>query len=135
MALHHRMRCSVPGLARAAIVTLVLARCAGGTGAGSTSLHAPTAPETVVRVTAHRFAFDPAVIHVHRGVPVALDLVSLDRVHGFLAPDLGLRTDVLPGQVTRVRFVASRTGTFPFHCDVFCGPGHEEMSGVVVVDP
>ena len=26
-----------------------------------------------------------------------------------------------------VRFTAP--GTFEFHCDVFCGSGHEEMSG------
>jgi hypothetical protein len=28
-----------------------------------------------------------------------------------------------------------RAGTFAFHCDVFCGDGHEEMSGRIVVTP
>jgi cytochrome c oxidase subunit 2 len=27
------------------------------------------------------------------------------------------------------------SGTFPFHCDVFCGEGHEEMTGEIVVAP
>jgi len=26
-------------------------------------------------------------------------------------------------------------GTLEFHCTVFCGSGHEEMSGVIVVKP
>jgi heme/copper-type cytochrome/quinol oxidase subunit 2 len=29
--------------------------------------------------------------------------------------------------------LALATGTFVFHCDVFCGSGHEEMAGRIVV--
>jgi cytochrome c oxidase subunit 2 len=54
-------------------------------------------------------------------------------VHGFNLPDFGVRTDVLPGKVTRIRFTPDKTGEFVFFCDVFCGDGHEQMSGVLTV--
>jgi cytochrome c oxidase subunit 2 len=88
----------------------------------------------VVRVTAHRFEYEPARIVLKRGVPVELELVSLDCRHGFSAPDLGLRSDITPEKPTRLRLVPERVGTFPFHCDVFCGDGHEDMSGEIVVE-
>jgi hypothetical protein len=44
-------------------------------------------------------------------------------------------TDVAVGQPVRVRLVPQAAGTFEFHCDVFCGSGHEEMSGRIVVKP
>jgi cytochrome c oxidase subunit 2 len=37
------------------------------------------------------------------------------------------------GQATRVRLTPERAGRFPFHCDVYCGPGHDSMTGVLEV--
>ncbi len=90
--------------------------------------------ERVVRITAKRFEYSPSEIVLKKGEPVVLELVSLDRKHGFDAPDLGLRTDVLPDQPVRLRFVPEKEGRFEFHCDVFCGSGHEDMSGTIVVE-
>jgi cytochrome c oxidase subunit II len=92
-------------------------------------------PERVIRMTAIRFRYSPDVIEVEQGVPVILQLTSLDRDHGFSVPDLGLRIDVEPEKTAQVRFVPDKPGTFPFHCDVFCGSGHEEMAGRIVVTP
>ena len=36
-------------------------------------------------------------------------------------------------RVTRVQLNPQRAGTFPFHCDYFCGQGHEGMEGVIIV--
>jgi len=91
------------------------------------------APERVVHLTARRFTYSPDTIEVEQGEPVVLELTSLDRDHGFAVPDLGLRIDVEPGKTARVRFVPEKAGTFLFHCDVFCGSGHEEMFGQIVV--
>jgi hypothetical protein len=94
---------------------------------------ATAASERTIRVTARQFAFEPRTIPLRRGVPVTLELVSLDRVHGFDAPGLGLRATIEPGKPTILRVVPDRAGTFPFHCNVFCGEGHEDMSGEIVV--
>jgi cytochrome c oxidase subunit 2 len=44
-----------------------------------------------------------------------------------------LRVDIKPGAVEKVRFVPDKIGNFTFLCDVFCGYGHEEMSGTIKV--
>jgi cytochrome c oxidase subunit 2 len=93
------------------------------------------AQEKVIQVTAERFKFTPAVIELKLGQPVVLELTTLDRKHGFQVPDLKVDENIEPGKVTRVRIVPDKAGTFPFHCDVFCGSGHEEMAGEIVVKP
>jgi cytochrome c oxidase subunit II len=95
---------------------------------------ANAAPERVIHVTARRFAYEPSEIVVKQGEPVILELEALDREHGFRLPALHLRADLAPGQVARVPLVASQKGRFPFACDVFCGSGHEDMTGELVVE-
>ena len=89
--------------------------------------------EPVVRILARRFTYSPDKITLTRGVPVVLALESADVLMGFSVPDFGVRADIIPGQVTRVRIVADKSGTFPFLCDIFCGSGHESMSGTITV--
>jgi cytochrome c oxidase subunit II len=89
--------------------------------------------ERVVPIKVKRFEYSPKEVVVKKGVPVVLQLQSLDVPHGFNLPDLGVRTDVLPGQTARVRIVPQQTGRFVFRCDIFCGSGHEELEGAIVV--
>ncbi len=98
----------------------------------ATAAAAPGA-EQVVEMTAKRFEYDPSEITLKKDVPVVLEITALDRDHGFKIPELGIRADLKSGEVTRVRFVPDRTGTFVFRCDVFCGSGHEDMAGEIVV--
>ena len=93
----------------------------------------PGVGEAVVRITARRFEFQPNEIVLKKGVPTTLEITSLDRDHGFKVPALGVRADIKPGATTRVRLVPDRTGRFAFRCDVFCGSGHEDMEGEIVV--
>ena len=89
--------------------------------------------ERVVRITAKRFTYEPSEVTLVRGQPVILELVSLDRTHGFRQPQLNIRTEIPEGSSTRVRIVPDQAGRFFFACDVFCGSGHEEMEGDIVV--
>src|SRR3989475_13255591 len=93
----------------------------------------PAGAEQVVHMTAKKFEYTPNEITLKKGVPVVLEITSLDRDHGFKVPELGVRADVKPGETTRVRIVPDRTGRFEFRCDVFCGSGHEDMAGEIVV--
>jgi cytochrome c oxidase subunit 2 len=87
----------------------------------------------IVRLSAKRFFYTPSEIRLRKGEPVILELVSEDRVHGFRLPAFGVRTDVRPNEVARVSLTPDRTGSFGFACDVFCGDGHDDMTGTVVV--
>ena len=89
--------------------------------------------ERVVPIKVKRFEYMPKEVTLKKGVPVVLELKSLDVPHGFNLPDLGVRADVLPGQTARVRIVPKQTGRFVFRCDIFCGTGHEELEGAIVV--
>ena len=95
------------------------------------TVSAETAP--TIHVTARKFAYTPSEIILKRGQPVVLEFTSEDVLMGFNVPDLDARSDIIPGMVTRLRLVPQKTGTFLFHCDVFCGSGHEEMVGTIVV--
>jgi len=89
--------------------------------------------EQVIQITAKRFEYSPKEITLKKGVPVVLEFTSLDRLHGFNCPGLGIRMDIRPGKVNRLGFVPDKAGTFPFHCDNFCGSGHEGMRGMITV--
>lgn len=89
--------------------------------------------EQVIKITAKRYEYNPNKITLKKGVPVTLEFTSLDRLHGFDCPDLGIRGDILPGKGLKIQFIPNKTGTFPFHCDIFCGEGHENMTGEFIV--
>ena len=107
---------------------------AGAAGLGSLAGFAAFASEPrVIPVVAKKFVYVPDRIEVKRGETVVLQLTAPEVPMGFNLPDLNLRTDVVPGQVASVRFTADKVGSFTFLCDVFCGTGHEDMSGTLVV--
>lgn len=89
--------------------------------------------ERIVKITAHKFEYEPSDIHLKLGEPVVLELTSKDVTHGFNIPDFGLRADLEPGETVRVRLVPEKAGSFEFHCDNFCGLNHESMSATITV--
>jgi cytochrome c oxidase subunit II len=89
--------------------------------------------DRVIHITAKNFQFSPDSITLKQGEPVVFEISSGDRKHGFSLRAFGVRSDVLPGKVSRIRFTPDKAGKFSFSCDVFCGDGHEEMTGTVVV--
>ena len=110
------------------IVVFTLSLSAAGLFAGDQ-------PDQVIRITAKKFEYSPNEIRIKKGVPVVLEFTSLDRMHGFTVPDLGgVRATIEPGKATRVTIVAPKAGTYEFHCDIFCGDGHEGMTGKIIVE-
>ena len=93
---------------------------------------APKAPR-VIRVKARRFKYTPDVIALRKGEPVRFELTTADITMGFNIPDFGVRADIVPGKTTHLDLTPGKAGTFTFLCDIFCGEGHEGMSGQIVV--
>jgi cytochrome c oxidase subunit 2 len=120
-------------MTRATVIT-VTAVVPIGLGAALVPRTTRSAQEQVIRMTAKKFEYSPNEITVKKDIPVVLEITSLDRDHGFKLREFGVRADIKPGQVNRVRIVPNKTGRFPFECDVFCGSGHEEdMTGELIV--
>ncbi|MCW3475680.1 cytochrome c oxidase subunit II [Limobrevibacterium gyesilva] len=73
-------------------------------------------------------------LHLPVGKPVKVLLRSIDVVHDFYVPEFRAKMDLMPGLVTHFWFTPTRTGTFEILCAGFCGIGHPQMRGNVVVD-
>ncbi len=101
--------------------------------------HAQQDPATasaprVIDVVAKRFAFEPARIEVNEGERVRLVVTSADGVHGVAIKKFKVEKTVpRGGQPVTIEFVASATGKFPILCSEYCGEGHEDMKGMLVV--
>ena len=87
----------------------------------------------VIKVSVKKFEYSVREITVKRGTPVVIELTSEDRQHGFSLPAFGVRGDANPGEATRIAFTADKTGSFEYLCDIFCGEGHEDVTGTLIV--
>ena len=94
---------------------------------------AQSAGPRVIKMTAHRFAYEPAEVPLTVGEKVVVEIDSLDFVHGMNIPDLKTRLDLVPGRITRLELQPMQPGDIEFVCDNFCGDGHETMHGKFVV--
>ncbi len=106
--------------------------------AGPELVNSPLAAEggadpQVIKITAKKFEYSPSEITLKKDAPVTLELTSMDRLHGFNCPDLSIRADIEPGKTARITFTPRKAGRFVFHCDIFCGSGHDKMAGAIVV--
>ena len=86
-----------------------------------------------IKIEARRFEFTPRTITVRKGVPVRLLVTSTDVAHGFAIKELNVKEEIEAGATKAIEFTPERTGRFRFYCTVYCGDGHEEMEGEIVV--
>lgn len=89
--------------------------------------------ERIFKIVAKKFDFVPSTIRVKKGESVTLMFTAPEIFMGVNFADLGMRVDIVPGKVATLRFTPDKVGSFTFLCDVFCGKGHEDMSGTLVV--
>ena len=116
---------------KTAIRVLTIASLLGMACQNIDSVHSEDAK--IIKVSARRYEFSPSEITLKKGVPVVLQLSTEDRSHGFYAPSLNLRADILPGKVAELKVTPQKTGDFDFFCDIFCGSGHESMLGKIKI--
>jgi heme/copper-type cytochrome/quinol oxidase subunit 2 len=98
----------------------------------------PAEPEPkVFEIVAKRFAFEPATIEVIEGDRVRLVVRSADGPHGVEIKQFKVKKAVpraKPGDSpVIIEFVASEPGSFKILCSEYCGKGHEDMTGTLVV--
>ena len=73
-------------------------------------------------------------LHLPVDKPVKALLRSLDVMHNFAVPQFRAKMDLVPGMVTFIWFIPTRTGTFDLLCNELCGVAHYAMRGKVVVE-
>lgn len=72
-------------------------------------------------------------LYVPQNRPVKLVMKSKDVIHSFFVPDFRVKHDVLPDRYTDVWFQAPDTGRSQIFCTQYCGTGHSDMLGTVIV--
>ncbi|NET89618.1 MAG: cytochrome c oxidase subunit II [Kamptonema sp. SIO1D9] len=112
-------------------------------GFGATPDTETTPADLVVNVTGIQFAWlfnypesgiMAGELHVPLGADVQLNIAAQDVIHSFWVPQFRLKQDAIPGQNTELRFVATKTGTYPIVCAELCGGYHGAMRTQLIVD-
>jgi heme/copper-type cytochrome/quinol oxidase subunit 2 len=97
---------------------------------------AVSSADNSVDIVVKNWSFTPSSVEVHVGKPAVLRFTDSEGVHGVESADLGIpKTTIVPGKVTEVSFTPKTAGTFPVHCAVVCGEGHDKMLLTVNVVP
>jgi cytochrome c oxidase subunit II len=73
-------------------------------------------------------------IHLPAGVPVEVILKSNDVIHSLWIPNLAGKQDLIPGRVTDLQLLPSKTGVYRAQCAEFCGLQHAHMALDVTVE-
>jgi len=79
-------------------------------------------------------------MHLPVGKQVTIDITSSEPdmrnavIHSFWAPEFRVKQDMIPGMIVPIHFTPSRVGTYRLICTEFCGLGHSDMVGKVVVE-
>jgi cytochrome c oxidase subunit 2 len=87
----------------------------------------------VIEVQSFKYGYNPDPIVIKAGEKVELLLTSKDVTHGFGIAELGINVKIPPKKTTTFDFIAKTAGTYHIHCTVFCGLGHANMHGTLLV--
>ena len=71
-------------------------------------------------------------IHIPVGVPVVMELSSLDVIHSFWVPNLTGKKDLMPGYTRSLWFRADTPGVYRGQCAEYCGLEHAKMGMLVI---
>ncbi|HCE46728.1 MAG TPA: hypothetical protein DET40_24540 [Lentisphaeria bacterium] len=90
----------------------------------------------IVDYDAYKYGFEPDPLVVVAGEKVRLRVKSRDVVHGMMIPEIDFSTDMPIKERKTVEFHAPvKSGEYPVFCSVFCGSGHGNMKGRMIVLP
>ena len=100
--------------------------------------HAPTVVEDskgrTIMLHTSNWQFAPNTIRLKKDENVSLHLMGIQGNHGISIPGLGVNEAMGKGSAKLVKVPTDKAGTFPFHCNVSCGPGHADMEGTIIIE-
>ena len=95
---------------------------------------AQTTEPRIIEITARRFAFEPSEVNATVGERLQLVVRSADGVHGLEIKKLKIKKEVpRGGEPVTIDFTATTEGSFPIICSEYCGNGHGDMTGMLIV--
>jgi cytochrome c oxidase subunit II len=120
-------------LARTAAAAALLSALFAGHIVSARQAGAPAEPRDI-EIVARRFAFEPAEVEVTEGETVRLLVRSGDGLHGFEIKQLKIKKEIPRGaEPVVITLTAGSPGRYPILCSEFCGDGHGDMKGALVI--
>ncbi len=95
---------------------------------------APGRYEAYIVAQASPWKYYPSEIRVPVGSTVTFYVTSVDVQHGFKIENTNVNMMVLPGQVATLSHTFKEAGEYPYACTEYCGVGHQNMFGKVIVE-
>lgn len=113
------------------LAAMIVVSACGKSDSGSNGGNAGSGTGEVKEFTidATNFDFDLKEIKVNKGDTVKLKLVNSQGNHALMVE--GYKKEVKGNQT--ITFVADKTGEFNYICSIFCGNGHDDMLGKLIV--
>lgn len=88
-----------------------------------------------VSIVGQAFVWQPETVRVPVGAEITFYLTARDVIHGWQVENTNLNVEVIPGEVSRLRYTFTQPGTYRVSCNEYCGIGHQNMIGWVEVVP
>lgn len=90
-------------------------------------------------MTAQVWSFSPAEIRIPAGSEITFYVTARDVQHGFKIMETNVNMMVLPGQVSTLKAVFDKSGTYNLVCHEYCGAGgptigHHTMYAQIIVE-
>lgn len=104
----------------------------------------PPPADTTVTVQAQRFSWKfiyedgtntSGELWIQEDIVVHFRVTSLDVIHSFAVPQLGIKVDAVPGRFNTGWLIADTPGDYLDQCAEFCGVGHYGMRATIHVFP
>lgn len=95
---------------------------------------APAAP-TDIYLLARQWSFEPDVLRLRTNVPYRFRMMAVDASHG-ASLQLGKGSRIVrlrQGAVVQQELTFTRPGEHLVYCTIYCGIGHDRMSGRIIV--
>lgn len=86
-----------------------------------------------VYIVARMWSFESDEITIPSGSTVDFYLTSRDVVHGFHINEKAVNMMAIPGVVNKITAKFEKPGVYRFLCNEFCGIGHQNMMGKIIV--
>lgn len=89
--------------------------------------------ERTIHMGVRKWVWEPSTLRVKQGEWVRLVIHNADVNHPLYIPELGIEAEV-PPEGAVIEFEANKKGSFFFLCGTYCGVGHAEMQGTLIVE-
>lgn len=86
-----------------------------------------------VAAVAQAFAFNPSEITLPVGAEVDFYLTARDVIHGYQIYNTNVNVEVLPGEISYLKYTFDKPGEYRIFCNEYCGISHQNMLGVIKV--